>query len=86
MVEELRRARARLRAGRGDLAEAFRPREAKRTRSSSRATGEPTYRLPDIAYHREKFRRGYDLMVRHLRGRPYRHLPGRPGGAAGPRI
>jgi arginyl-tRNA synthetase len=25
--------------------------------------GEPTYRLPDIAYHREKFRRGFDLMV-----------------------
>lgn len=28
-----------------------------------KSTGEPTYRLPDIAYHREKFRRGYDLMV-----------------------
>ena len=28
-----------------------------------KGTGEPTYRLPDIAYHREKFRRGYDLMV-----------------------
>jgi arginyl-tRNA synthetase len=26
-------------------------------------TGEPTYRLPDIAYHREKFRRGFDLIV-----------------------
>ena len=26
-------------------------------------TGEPTYRLPDIAYHREKFRRGFDWMV-----------------------
>ena len=26
-------------------------------------TGEPTYRLPDIAYHREKFLRGYDLIV-----------------------
>ncbi len=26
-------------------------------------TGEPTYRLPDIAYHREKFRRGFDLMI-----------------------
>ena len=26
-------------------------------------TGEPTYRLPDIAYHREKFRRGFDLVV-----------------------
>jgi arginyl-tRNA synthetase len=28
-----------------------------------KSTGEPTYRLPDIAYHREKYRRGYDLMV-----------------------
>ncbi len=26
-------------------------------------TGEPTYRLPDIAYHREKFRRNFDLMI-----------------------
>jgi arginyl-tRNA synthetase len=28
-----------------------------------KATGEPTYRLPDIAYHTTKFERGYDLMV-----------------------
>ena len=28
-----------------------------------KSSGEPTYRLPDIAYHIEKFRRGYDLMV-----------------------
>lgn len=26
-------------------------------------TGEPTYRLPDIAYHREKYRRGFDLII-----------------------
>jgi len=26
-------------------------------------TGEPTYRLPDIAYHREKFRRNFDWLV-----------------------
>ena len=26
-------------------------------------TGEPTYRLPDIAYHRDKFARGFDVMV-----------------------
>ena len=26
-------------------------------------TGEPTYRLPDIAYHAVKYDRGYDLMV-----------------------
>jgi arginyl-tRNA synthetase len=28
-----------------------------------KATGEPTYRLPDIAYHKIKFDRNYDLMV-----------------------
>ncbi|MBM2814703.1 MAG: argS [Ignavibacteria bacterium] len=28
-----------------------------------KSSGEPTYRLPDIAYHREKFNRGYDLLV-----------------------
>ncbi len=28
-----------------------------------KSTGEPTYRLPDIAYHREKFRGGFDLIV-----------------------
>jgi len=28
-----------------------------------KTTGEPTYRLPDIAYHITKFERGYDLMV-----------------------
>lgn len=28
-----------------------------------KSSGEPTYRLPDIAYHREKFKRGYDWMV-----------------------
>ena len=28
-----------------------------------KSTGEPTYRLPDMAYHKEKFDRGYDLMI-----------------------
>jgi arginyl-tRNA synthetase len=28
-----------------------------------KSTGEPTYRLPDIAYHITKFNRGYDLMI-----------------------
>ncbi len=28
-----------------------------------KSTGEPTYRLPDIAYHKTKFDRGFDLMV-----------------------
>lgn len=28
-----------------------------------KSTGEPTYRLPDIAYHVDKFRRGYKLVI-----------------------
>lgn len=28
-----------------------------------KGTGEPTYRLPDIAYHREKIRQGYELII-----------------------
>ncbi len=28
-----------------------------------KSTGEPTYRLPDIAYHRNKYSRGFDLIV-----------------------
>jgi len=28
-----------------------------------KSTGEPTYRLPDIAYHREKIKRGFDLII-----------------------
>jgi arginyl-tRNA synthetase len=28
-----------------------------------KSTGEPTYRLPDIAYHREKFRRYFDWLI-----------------------
>ncbi len=28
-----------------------------------KSSGEPTYRLPDIAYHCEKFKRGYDWLV-----------------------
>lgn len=28
-----------------------------------KSSGEPTYRLPDIAYHREKFRREFDWMI-----------------------
>ncbi|MCF7840390.1 MAG: arginine--tRNA ligase, partial [Candidatus Marinimicrobia bacterium] len=28
-----------------------------------KSTGEPTYRLPDMAYHREKFRRGFNFIV-----------------------
>ncbi len=28
-----------------------------------KVTGEPTYRLPDIAYHIDKFKRGFDLII-----------------------
>ena len=28
-----------------------------------KSSGEPTYRLPDIAYHCDKFKRGYDWMI-----------------------
>ena len=28
-----------------------------------KSSGEPTYRLPDIAYHRNKLERGYDLII-----------------------
>ncbi len=28
-----------------------------------KSSGEPTYRLPDIAYHKDKFDRGFDLLV-----------------------
>ncbi|MFV0438760.1 MAG: arginine--tRNA ligase [Desulfopila sp.] len=28
-----------------------------------KSSGEPTYRLPDMAYHREKFRRNFDWMI-----------------------
>jgi arginyl-tRNA synthetase len=28
-----------------------------------KSTGEPTYRLPDMAYHKDKFDRGFDLIV-----------------------
>jgi arginyl-tRNA synthetase len=28
-----------------------------------KSSGEPSYRLPDIAYHLDKYRRGYDLIV-----------------------
>ena len=28
-----------------------------------KSTGEPTYRLPDIAYHKNKFERNYDIII-----------------------
>ncbi len=34
-----------------------------RDRVLIKRTGEPTYLLPDIAYHREKFRRGFDHII-----------------------
>jgi arginyl-tRNA synthetase len=36
---------------------------AEKDRVLVRSTGEPTYRLPDIAYHVDKLRRGFDLVV-----------------------
>jgi arginyl-tRNA synthetase len=37
--------------------------ELEQDRVIIKSTGEPTYRLPDIAYHRDKFERGFDLIV-----------------------
>ncbi len=34
-----------------------------RDRVLVKSSGEPTYLLPDIAYHREKFRRGFDEVI-----------------------
>jgi arginyl-tRNA synthetase len=34
-----------------------------RDRVVVKSNGEPTYLLPDIAYHREKFRRGFDRVI-----------------------
>lgn len=34
-----------------------------RDRVVIKSTGEPTYLMPDIAYHREKFRRGFDHVI-----------------------
>ncbi len=39
------------------------PQEEKQDKVIIKSTGEPTYRLPDIAYHETKFNRGYDLIV-----------------------
>ncbi len=35
----------------------------KRDRVLVKSSGEPTYLLPDIAYHREKFRRGFEMVI-----------------------
>ncbi len=34
-----------------------------RNRVLVKRSGEPTYLLPDLAYHREKFRRGFELVI-----------------------
>ncbi len=34
-----------------------------RDRVLIKSSGEPTYLLPDLAYHREKFRRGFDTVI-----------------------
>ena len=35
----------------------------KQDRVLIKSTGEPTYRLPDMAYHQDKFNRNYDLII-----------------------
>lgn len=62
--EERRKAQA---AGAGD-AVWFRSSELgdEKDRVMVKASGEPTYTLPDIAYHANKFDRGFDLMVNVL--------------------
>jgi arginyl-tRNA synthetase len=34
-----------------------------RDRVLVKSSGKPTYMLPDVAYHREKFRRGFDVVI-----------------------
>ena len=34
-----------------------------RDRVVIKSSGEPTYLMPDIAYHREKFRRGFETII-----------------------
>ena len=36
---------------------------AKQDKVYIKSTGEPTYRLPDTAYHKDKIKRGYDVIV-----------------------
>jgi arginyl-tRNA synthetase len=36
---------------------------AEKDRVFVKSSGEPTYRLPDIAYHREKIKRGFDQVI-----------------------
>ncbi len=46
-----------------------------RDRVLVRSSGEPTYLLPDVAYHREKFRRGFELMIDVLGPDHIEHFP-----------
>ncbi|HKB85310.1 MAG TPA: arginine--tRNA ligase, partial [Ignavibacteriaceae bacterium] len=39
------------------------PQQERQDKVIIKSTGEPTYRLPDIAYHETKFKRGYHLIV-----------------------
>ena len=41
-----------------------------------KSSGEPTYRLPDMAYHREKFRRNFDWLVNILGSDHIATVPG----------
>ncbi|HKJ25344.1 MAG TPA: arginine--tRNA ligase [Myxococcota bacterium] len=53
-----------------------------RDRVIIRSNGEPTYLLPDVAYHREKFRRGFDLVIDCQGADHYEQFPYVKGAAA----
>jgi arginyl-tRNA synthetase len=67
VVESLRQRRPRLRQGRGGMVQDGGAREDVNDEPKDtvlvKSSGEPTYRLPDIAYHLEKLSRGFDRVV-----------------------
>ena len=50
-----------------------------------KSDGEPTYLLPDIAYHRDKFARGLDLLIDVWGADHHGYVARSEGGHAGPR-
>ena len=63
VLADLARAGLRLRAGRRALVPRHRARARARPRAGEEHAARPTYLLPDVAYHREKFARGFDLVI-----------------------
>ena len=62
-----------------------------RDRVLVRSSGEPTYLLPDVAYHREKFRRGFQRLIDvvgadHIEQMPYVRVACEALGFEGDRI